>query len=221
MHILPKTIGRSVTLTLSVAFLVLGTASCTSNPDNPAQIQEYSQIQEEEGSTQTSTSNVVIIQTNKGTVEIELDPENAPLTVENFLAYVDDGFYDGTIFHRVIPGFMIQGGGFDGDNKEKNTRAAVKNEADNGLKNELGTIAMARTNAVNSATSQFFINAKDNTFLNFTAPTPQGYGYTVFGRVTTGLDIVRTIEDTPTSNRGGAFTNAPTDPVVIESIKRK
>lgn len=163
----------------------------------------------------------VLMSTNKGVVEIELDEKAAPTTVANFLAYVDEGFYDDTIFHRVIPAFMIQGGGFDTGYKQKDTRAAIKNEADNGLTNISGTIAMARTSAVDSATAQFFINVKDNHFLDHKNPTPSGYGYAVFGRVVAGLDIVRSIESAPTTNRGGAFTNAPVDQVVIESIKRK
>lgn len=163
----------------------------------------------------------VVMSTSKGIVEIELDEKAAPTTVANFLAYVDEGFYDDTIFHRVIPAFMIQGGGFDTGYKQKDTRAAIKNEADNGLTNLSGTIAMARTSVVDSATAQFFINVKDNPFLDHKGPTPSGYGYAVFGRVVAGLDIVRSIENAPTTNRGGAFTNAPVDQVVIESIKRK
>ena len=163
----------------------------------------------------------VVMSTSKGIVEIELDEKAAPTTVANFLAYVDEGFYDDTIFHRVIPAFMIQGGGFDTDYKQKDTREAIKNEADNGLTNLSGTIAMARTSVVDSATAQFFINVKDNSFLDHKAPTPSGYGYAVFGRVVAGLDIVRSIENAPTTNRGAAFTDAPVDQVVIESIKRK
>ena len=169
----------------------------------------------------TADSLTVVISTSKGVVEIELDEKTAPTTVANFLAYVDEGFYDDTIFHRVIPAFMIQGGGFDTGYKQKDTRAAIKNEADNGLTNLSGTIAMARTSVVDSATAQFFINVKDNSFLDHKAPTPSGYGYAVFGRVVAGLDIVRSIENAPTTNRGGAFTDAPVDQVVIESIKRK
>ena len=163
----------------------------------------------------------VVMSTSKGIVEIELDEKAAPTTVANFLAYVDEGFYDDTIFHRVIPAFMIQGGGFDTGYKQKDTREAIKNEADNGLTNLSGTIAMARTSVVDSATAQFFINVKDNSFLDHKAPTPSGYGYAVFGRVVAGLDIVRSIENAPTTNRGAAFTDAPVDQVVIESIKRK
>ena len=164
---------------------------------------------------------MVVMKTNHGLIEIELDAEKAPVTVENFLGYVDEGFYDGTVFHRVIADFMIQGGGFDGEGGQKTARAPIKNEADNGLKNLTGTIAMARTGVVDSATSQFFINVKDNGFLDFREATAQGFGYAVFGRVSAGMDVVRAIEGTPTTNRGGAFANVPVDTVVIESVKRK
>ena len=141
--------------------------------------------------------------------------------MENFLQYVADGHYDGTIFHRVIKGFMLQGGGFTADMQEKPVRAPIKNEADNGLRNLSGTIAMARTSVVNSATSQFFLNVKDNPFLDHKAPTPSGHGYAVFGKIVSGMDVMRAIEKTPTSSRGAAFTNAPVDAVIIESVKRK
>lgn len=166
----------------------------------------------------TDTKNPQItLQTNKGTVVLELYPEKAPNTVENFIAYVKDGHYDGTIFHRVIPGFMIQGGGFTPDMQQKPTKAPIAIESDNGLKNELGTIAMARTMDPNSATSQFFINVKDNGFLNFTAPTTQGYGYTVFGKVVEGMDIVHSIEKVATGNQGG-HQDVPMDAVMIEKV---
>ncbi|RMD82490.1 MAG: peptidyl-prolyl cis-trans isomerase [Candidatus Dadabacteria bacterium] len=164
---------------------------------------------------------VVIMKTNLGTIEIELYPDKAPVTVKNFLDYVDSGFYDGTIFHRVIKNFMIQGGGYDTNKHRKPTRAPIKNEADNGLKNEVGTIAMARTSDPDSATAQFFINVRDNPFLDFQSKTPRGWGYAVFGRVVKGMDVVRKIENTPTKNEGGPFQNLPVEPVVIESIRRK
>lgn len=164
---------------------------------------------------------VVVVETSAGTFEVELFPDKAPVTVGNFLAYVDDGFYDGTIFHRVIEGFMIQGGGYDAEKQKKPTREPIKNEADNGLKNATGTIAMARTSVPDSATSQFFINVEDNEFLDFQSPTPTGYGYAVFGEVVSGMDVVSAIENTPTENAGGAFKNIPTETVVIESIRRK
>jgi len=159
----------------------------------------------------------VRMETSKGTIVLELDAEKAPLTVANFVEYAKAGFYDGTIFHRVIPGFMIQGGGFEPGMQRKATRAPVKNEADNGLKNEVGTIAMARTPDPNSATAQFFINVKDNAFLNYSSPTPQGWGYCVFGRVVEGMDVVHDIEHVDTTTRPG-HQNVPVDDVVIEKV---
>jgi len=159
----------------------------------------------------------VHMKTSKGTIVLELYPDKAPETVANFVEYARSGFYDGTIFHRVIPGFMIQGGGFEPDMKQKKTRAPIKNEADNGLSNLTGTIAMARTPDPNSATSQFFINVKDNKFLDYTAPTPQGWGYCVFGKVTEGMDVVHAIEQVPTTTKSG-HQDVPVDPVVIEKV---
>jgi peptidyl-prolyl cis-trans isomerase B (cyclophilin B) len=159
----------------------------------------------------------VNMETSAGAVVLELDGDKAPETVANFVAYAKDGYYDGTVFHRVIPGFMIQGGGFTPDMQQKPTNAPVKNEADNGLKNDTGTIAMARTNDPNSATAQFFINVKDNTFLNHTAPTPQGWGYTVFGKVVDGMDAVRSIEKVSTGNKGG-HQDVPLEAVVITRV---
>jgi cyclophilin family peptidyl-prolyl cis-trans isomerase len=163
---------------------------------------------------------VVTLTTSLGAIELELDAEKAPITVKNFLEYVDAGFFDGTIFHRVIPGFMIQGGGFGGDFVQKPTRAQIKNEATNGLKNARGTVAMARTNVVDSATAQFFINLKDNDFLNHSSPDPRGYGYAVFGRVISGMDVVDKIAAVPTGQRG-PHGDVPKTNVVIESVKRK
>src|SRR5688572_22248932 len=162
-------------------------------------------------------TSVVEMKTNKGTIVLELDAAKAPVTVANFLAYANEGFYDGTIFHRVIPGFMIQGGGFTQDMAQKPTKAPIQNEADNGLTNETGTVAMARTPVPNSATAQFFINVKDNRFLNHQSKTPQGWGYAVFGRVTEGMDVVRAIEGVSTTTRAGN-QDVPTDPVVIEKV---
>ena len=161
----------------------------------------------------------VTIETSLGTMKADLDEEKAPLTVANFLRYVDAGFYDGTIFHRVIPGFMIQGGGFTPDMRQKATQAPVKNEAANGLKNDRGTLAMARTMVVDSATSQFFINHRDNDFLNFRAPNPSAFGYAVFGKLTAGLDVLDRIAAVPTGN-AGPHQNVPREPVVIVSIRR-
>ncbi len=161
----------------------------------------------------------VVMKTSLGSVTIELDAAKAPETVKNFLAYVNDKHYDGTVFHRVIDGFMIQGGGFTMDGKQKPTKAPIKNEAANGLKNTVGAIAMARTGDPNSATAQFFINVKDNTFLDYRDSSKEGIGYCVFGRVTAGMDVVNKIKAAPTSNQGGAFVNAPVTPVVIESVR--
>jgi peptidyl-prolyl cis-trans isomerase B (cyclophilin B) len=169
---------------------------------------------------ETPTGDITVnvrMQTTKGTIVLELDAEKAPETVANFLEYARSGFYDGTIFHRVIPGFMIQGGGFEPGMSQKTTNDPIKNEADNGLTNDLGTIAMARTPDPNSATAQFFINAKDNKFLNFTAPTAQGWGYCVFGKVVDGLDVVQAIEKVPTTTRSG-HQDVPQDDVVIETV---
>ena len=156
----------------------------------------------------------VKLETTKGDIVIELNQEQAPETVKNFLGYVRDGFYDGTIFHRVINNFMIQGGGFDNQMMQKMTQDPIKNEADNGLPNDRGTIAMARTPDPDSATSQFFINHKDNAFLNYTAPNEQGWGYCVFGRVTDGMDVVDAIASVDTTNRSG-HSDVPADVIQI------
>lgn len=163
---------------------------------------------------------VVIMKTSMGEVEIELYQDRAPSTVANFLMYVDKGFYNGTIFHRVIKNFMVQGGGFTPGLKEKNTSAPVKNEASNGLSNRRGTLAMARTMEVHSATSQFFINVVDNGFLDYKSATDQGYGYCVFGRVISGMEVVDSIKSVPTGN-SGYFQDVPQKDVIIYSIKRK
>jgi len=160
---------------------------------------------------------VVQMETTLGTVKIELYPAKAPLSVKNFLDYVNSGFYNGTIFHRVMPGFMIQGGGFTADRKQKETRAPIKNEADNGLTNDRGTIAMARTASPDSATSQFFINVVDNAGLN--RPKPDGHGYAVFGKVVAGMEVVDKIVVTPTQRLNMLFANLPVTPVTITSMK--
>lgn len=161
---------------------------------------------------------VVQLDTTMGAITIELNEKAAPKTVANFLNYVNAGHYNGTIFHRVIPGFMVQGGGMDADMNEKKTNASIEIEADNGLKNDLGTIAMARTQDPNSATSQFFINVKDNDFLNHSGKSMQGWGYTVFGKVTSGMDVVQKIEGVPTG-RFGMHADVPKEPVIINSAK--
>ena len=159
---------------------------------------------------------VVELDTNMGAIVIELNEEKAPKTVENFLNYVKSGHYDGTIFHRIIDGFMIQGGGMDAEMNEKATNAPVENEADNGLKNDAGTIAMARTQDPHSATSQFFVNVKDNDFLNHSGKNMQGWGYTVFGKVTSGMDVIEKMKGVPTG-RFGMHADVPTEPVIIKS----
>ena len=161
---------------------------------------------------------VVLMATSQGEVKIELFEKEAPETVKNFLAYVNDGFYDGTIFHRVIPGFMIQGGGFTEAMQQKPTKPAIKNEAANGLTNDTGTLAMARTNVVDSATSQFFINVNDNDFLNHKDTSMQGFGYCVFGRVIEGMDVVSAIERVQTG-RKGMHADVPQEPIIIQSMK--
>lgn len=166
----------------------------------------------------TKNMNTATIKTNKGTIVVKLNPEKAPLSVENFKKYADSSFYNGTIFHRVMPGFMVQGGGFDASGQEKATEAPIKNEADNSLKNLRGTLAMARTGVIDSATSQFFINLVDNDFLNYKSPDAQGYGYAVFGEVISGMDVVDAIAKVETSTHNGAYENWPVDNVVMESV---
>ncbi|MGH8660246.1 MAG: peptidylprolyl isomerase [Burkholderiales bacterium] len=161
----------------------------------------------------------VEMKTSMGTVVIELYRDKAPLTVDNFLQYVNDRHYDGTVFHRVIPGFMIQGGGHRPDFSEKPTRKPVRNEAANGLRNEPGTIAMARLPAPHSATAQFFINVADNEPLNFRFPTDEGYGYCVFGKVVKGMNVVNRIAEVPTGPGTAGHRNVPVKPIVIESVK--
>ena len=158
----------------------------------------------------------VLLNTSLGEIEVELNADKAPVSVKNFLDYVDSGFYDGTIFHRVIPGFMVQGGGFTADMQQKNTRAPIVNEADNGLHNVRGTLAMARTQDKDSATSQFFINHRDNAFLDHGS---RDFGYAVFGKVVRGMDVVDQIAQVPTGNQG-MFQNVPREPVKIISAKR-
>ncbi|MEM7611847.1 MAG: peptidylprolyl isomerase [Pseudomonadota bacterium] len=159
---------------------------------------------------------MVIIETNHGNITLTLDADKAPISVENFLAYVDDNYFDGTVFHRVIPNFMIQGGGMDESLASKPTRDPIKNEADNGLSNERGSVAMARTSVVDSATSQFFINLSDNTFLNHGG---RDFGYAVFGKVSDGMDVVDKIAGVKTGNQG-PHGDVPVEPVTIISVRR-
>ncbi|MFT5657862.1 MAG: peptidyl-prolyl cis-trans isomerase B (cyclophilin B) [Gammaproteobacteria bacterium] len=171
--------------------------------------------------TETATSNVsVILETSMGSITIEIDMENAPNTGANFLAYVDDGYFVDTIFHRVIPNFMVQGGGLTADMKDKPSKhAPIQNEANNGLKNERGTLAMARTGDPHSATSQFFVNHADNGFLNHSSETAQGWGYAVFGKVTEGMDIVDAMAAVTTGNSGG-HQDVPSETITITGARR-
>lgn len=182
-----------MTLTVSLLLAVLAGAAATASGGNPR----------------------VAFETSKGKIVIELDAQKAPKTVENFLGYVKAGHYDGTVFHRVIPGFMVQGGGFTADMTQKPTKAPVQNEADNGLKNQRGTLAMARTSDPNSATAQFFINVADNASLDHTSKTGPGWGYAVFGKVVEGMDVVDQIVAVKTGNKG-MHQNVPVEPIVIK-----
>lgn len=201
---------------LLVVPLLMLTWSCRQNETSK---NEYDGVEEEITQEKTNEirggSPMVVMSTSMGDIKIELYPNEAPITVENFLTYARDGFYDGTIFHRVIPGFMIQGGGFTQDMNQKPTRAPIKNEADNGLGNETGTLAMARTMVVDSATSQFFINLSNNDFLNHGS---RDFGYAVFGKVVEGMDVVNKIVQVQTGNKG-PHQNVPVKPVVIESVR--
>jgi len=161
---------------------------------------------------------MIKMHTSMGDIELELDHEKAPVTAANFQQYVEDGFYDGTIFHRVIDGFMIQGGGMEPGMKEKQTRASIENEADNGLQNLTGTIAMARTNDPHSASAQFFINLKDNTFLDFKSKDTQGWGYCVFGKVINGIDVVNAIKQQATTSSEG-HQDVPAEDIIVEKME--
>lgn len=192
----------SVTLCMGLSVILPVSATASSNSTNP------------QGKTTMSTSPRVKLETNMGDIVIELDAAKAPKTAANFVDYVKDGFYNGTVFHRVMDGFMIQGGGFEPGLKQKPTKAPIDNEANNGLKNDKYTIAMARTNDPHSATAQFFINVADNDFLNHTVPTPNGWGYAVFGKVVSGTEVVDKIKGVKTGN-SGFHQNVPTQDVII------
>jgi len=165
------------------------------------------------------STTTIKLTTNQGDITLELDAEKAPNTVKNFVTYVEEGFYEGIIFHRIIPNFMAQGGGFTTDFKQKSTNSAIENEADNGLKNDRGTIAMARTGEPHSATGQFFINLADNGFLNHSSKTQQGWGYAVFGKVTEGMDVVDKMAAIPTGSGGMFPTDVPQEEVIIEKAE--
>lgn len=197
--------GRLVALTMAATFAMAPVGMAFSQTDNQKDLSSM------------SNTRVKLI-TNKGDIILELDGEKAPVTTENFLNYVKDGFYTNVIFHRVIPNFMIQGGGFEPGMKEKNTNAPIKNEADNGLKNDKYTIAMARTQDPHSASAQFFINTNNNDFLNFSSPSVQGWGYAVFGKVVEGTEVVDSIEKVATGTRG-FHGDVPREDIVIESAE--
>jgi cyclophilin family peptidyl-prolyl cis-trans isomerase len=198
------------TFSTLLAVMTLGMASLFN-----ASAQEAKPATETKTETKSDTVKITI-ETTKGTIELELDGAAAPISTKNFVSYVKKGHFDGTIFHRVIPGFMIQGGGFTADMNQKPVDAPIKNEATNGLKNLRGAICMARTSVVDSATSQFFINVKDNDFLNYSGPS--NYGYAVFGKVTKGMDVVDAIVSVPTT-RKGPHSDVPVDPISITSAK--
>ena len=203
---------------IATALAAAASMSCLAAVAQEATAEANTQPEEAKGKEPTVIE--VVIETSMGTMTAELYEDKAPETVKNFLSYVDESFYDGTIFHRVIKNFMIQGGGFTPDMKQKATKKPVKNEAANGLKNDRGTLAMARTQVIDSATSQFFINHKDNDFLNYRAPTLQGFGYCVFGKVTSGLEVLDAIAGVKTGNRG-FHGDVPVETVEIKSIRRK
>lgn len=184
----------------------------------PVEMVEEAQPEMAQSKEQERNEIMILMKTSMGDIKIELDKEKAPKTVENFLGYVESGHYNGTIFHRVINNFMIQGGGFDEQMNQKPAPNTVENEADNGLANDVGTIAMARTQDPQSASAQFFINVKDNDFLNFRSKTVQGWGYCVFGKVVEGMDVVNAIKAVPTGN-AGYFQDVPKTPVVINSVE--
>ncbi len=197
--------GRLVALTMAATLAMAPVGMAFSQTDNQKDLSSM------------SNTRVKLI-TNKGDIILELDGEKAPVTTENFLNYVKDGFYTNVIFHRVIPNFMVQGGGFEPGMKEKNTNAPIKNEADNGLKNDKYTIAMARTQDPHSASAQFFINTNNNDFLNFSSPSVQGWGYAVFGKVVEGTEVVDSIEKVATGTRG-FHGDVPREDIVIESAE--
>jgi cyclophilin family peptidyl-prolyl cis-trans isomerase len=208
--------SRSLTpVTLAFTLLLTATVARAADPAPAAAPAKEGAKME-----QTGKNPIVVISTSMGDIEAELYADKAPESVKNFLAYAQSGQYDGTVFHRVIKGFMIQGGGMTPDMNQKPTKAPIKNEADNGLKNTNGTLAMARTSVVDSATSQFFINVKDNAFLDHKSKTPQGYGYAVFGKVISGMDVVQKIENVSTGNKG-MHQDVPVEPVLIKSVTVK
>ncbi len=210
---------KTIKLIFAFSLIAVMTAACAKK-DTAAPAQEQTAAVAQTQADNNAEENImyVLLKTSKGDIVLELDSKNAPETTENFVQYVKDGHYDGTIFHRVIKDFMIQGGGMDAQMKERSTRAPIMNEADNGLKNNKYTIAMARTSDPDSATAQFFINTNDNDFLNFKSQTIQGWGYAVFGKVVSGSEVVDAIEVVPTTRRF-PHDDVPVEPVVIEKAE--
>ena len=219
-------IRKAGSIALSGLLLALVVACGSETPDSTAKVQNDQAAVVDAGNSTAAavaadTGVGVVLSTNLGDIELLLDDEKAPLSVANFLAYADSGHYEGTIFHRVIPGFMVQGGGFDQSLQQKATQSPIQNEAANGLKNVKYSIAMARTGVVDSATSQFFINVVDNAFLDHRDTTAQGFGYAVFGRVVAGQDIVDQIAATGTGAAGRFPKDVPVDTIVIQGVSRK
>lgn len=220
--------NRFLILLFSFFFLITGCDANEPTTDAQANNKQLSKVEQSTKNSPTvetkksgekmSSNPKIKLETSKGTMILELDAEKAPKSSENFVKYVNDGFYDGLIFHRVIPNFMVQGGGMNPDMSEKGNKTPIQNEANNGLKNDRGTIAMARTNDPHSATSQFFINLKDNDFLNHTSETPAGWGYAVFGKVTAGMDVVNKIKEVKTTVKAG-HQDVPAEDVIIESAE--
>jgi cyclophilin family peptidyl-prolyl cis-trans isomerase len=207
--------NQFISILFTFFFLITGcNATEPGSPEKSEKITENQPNEATKSGEKMSANPKIKLETSKGTMMIELDAEKAPLSSANFVQYVNDGFYDGLIFHRVIPNFMVQGGGMNPDMSEKGNKIPINNEANNGLKNDRGTLAMARTNDPHSATSQFFINLKDNDFLNHTSETPAGWGYAVFGKVTDGLDVIDEIAKVKTGNHGG-HGDVPLEPVLI------
>ena len=212
---------KTIKLIFAFSLMAVIMAACAKKDNIPAEQQRSAEpVQAEKADNNVTEGNVmyVLLKTNKGDIVLELDSKNAPETTENFIRYVKEGHYDGTIFHRVIKDFMIQGGGMDSQMQERPTHAPIMNEADNGLKNNKYTIAMARTSDPDSATAQFFINTNDNDFLNFKSQTMQGWGYAVFGKVVSGAEAVDAIEVVATTRRF-PHDDVPVEPVVIEKAE--
>lgn len=201
-----------IVVVVFVAIVILLAAFTTLNPQGEPEENVTVEETQEEDAGEIDMKEIVVLETSRGNIEIELDRENAPVTVENFVAYVNDGFYDGTVFHRVISNFMIQGGGFTGNGTQKETKPPIPLESDNGLKNTRGTVVMARTNQPDSATSQFFINVADNPFLDYASGND---GYAVFGKAVSGMDVVDEIKSVPTTTKYGAYQDWPVEDVVI------